>query len=143
MSKLVETAKRCKEILQNTEYKLDMVDWAIVPGAEFDDYTFKIDRLKELAADKNACGTTYCLAGFLALEADYPKEYVTSDGYFDHITFAADAVGTKEFSTEYDFLFNAAWSSKLELVHKRLDYVIEHDAVPCLDDWKEYGWYDE
>lgn len=140
MSKLVDTAKRCKEILQNTKYKLDMSDWALVPGAELDELTFKVDNLKEIAADKNVCGTTYCLAGFLALEDDYPEEYVDNAGYFDHIAFAEAAIGSGEFSHEYRFLFDAYWNSSLELAHKRLDYVIEHGSVPDFDEWKEYGY---
>lgn len=141
MSKLVDTAKRCKEILQNTEYKLEMRDWAIVQGEELDDCTFKADKLKARAAEKNVCGTSYCLAGFLALEAGYPSEYVDDEGYFDHVAFATDAIGHEEFRPEYDFLFNAHWNSSLELTHKRLDYVIENDAVPEYADWKEYGWF--
>lgn len=140
MSKLVQTAKRCKEILQNTKYKFDMSDWVLLEGGEC---CGMAETLKATAADENVCGTSYCLAGFLALEADYPKEYVDDDGYFDHIAFAEAAIGHSDLSMEYDFLFHGAWSSKLKLAHKRLDYVIEHDAVPDYDDWKEYGWYSE
>lgn len=114
LSKYQQTAKRILELEDN--FKLNMTMFC---------------SLNNSLNEEHECGTTYCLAGILAHQDGYPKEYISCiSGYFFYWSYSEDLIGFGIEENEWRFLFSEFWSNSLEHAKKRAQYVLENDACP-------------
>lgn len=127
LSKYQETAKRIIEILKVDNFELNMgsynsADAGLVLG--------------------HSCGTSFCLAGWLAYKDGYPEEYAYCETWFDHGAYSEDLIGNTESHVQdkWRFLFGTQWSDVKSLAIKRAEYVLEHDNYPHKSTWPAYGY---
>lgn len=127
LSKYQQTAKRIIEVLKSDEFELNM-------------------QLYNNRCDGNmpehACGTTFCLAGWLAFKDNYPSEYIElyddGDEVFCHISYSKMLIGECRSTDSWVFLFGSEWSNDKEKAIKRAEYVLEHGIYPSEELWSEY-----
>lgn len=115
LSKYQQTAKRIIDALNSDNFKLDMFSYT----------------------DESECGTTFCLAGWLAHKDDYPEDYLSGTGAFNYGAYAADLVGRGRYY-ESLFLFSSYWPNDKEAAIKRCEYVLKHDDCPDEEFWSDY-----
>lgn len=87
---------------------------------------------------KHTCKTTYCLAGLLAHEKNYPEEFHSPKklSKFDYTEFSYDSVDDEIIM--WEFMFSHKWEDCREHAIDRLNYVATFGEVPTGWDGKEY-----
>ena len=121
LSKFQETAKRILDFPE--DMNLHMASYSSEPVSEL------VDR-------KHTCGTTFCLAGWLAYKDGYPEEYYIN-GWFAHTEYSEDLIGNVSIDS-WEFLFDFIWPNDKELAIKRAEYVLEHGSHPPKELWSDY-----
>lgn len=88
----------------------------------------RVSMLKEL----NVCGTTFCIAGYLAHDDGYPKEYCgPGNGWFSYNSYASDLIGVASAgSKEFQFFFSPCWADVEDAARERMEFVLEHGVIP-------------
>lgn len=125
LSKYQETAKRIIEVLNYDEFELNM-----------DTYNSDGRILENTIVGEDTCGTSFCLAGWLAHKDDYPTEFFLY-GRFDHDEYANSLLdGDSDF--EWEFLFGPRWPNDKEAAIKRAQYVVDNGTHPPLSEWVDY-----
>jgi len=94
---------------------------------------------EEENVSKHGCSTSFCFAGFLALEDGYPEEYISSDGTFNYTLYSSNLIGYSSYGDQWDFLFSECWPNSLEALRKRCAHVLEHGDCPHWSTWDEWG----
>lgn len=78
--------------------------------------------------DPHACGTSFCLAGWLAFQDEYPGEYKT-DGYpFEYLEYSQDLV--MDNNHVWGFLFSENWPNDLGHAKDRAHYLLVNGDAP-------------
>jgi len=129
LSKFQETAQRILNFPET--FILDMGTYS---SSQDDDVT------KRRAHN---CGTSYCAAGWLAYQDEYPEQYREDVAWyplilFRHAEYSAALIGHEQFGLEWTFLFGDFWSDTFESLKKRAHYVLNHNAVPPKNQWYQY-----
>lgn len=118
--------------------KLQLLAKRILDEVLTQDFTLNMICYKNI----KECGTSYCLAGYLAMLDNYPKEFrdiVTSDNLieeeFNYHKYSNSLIDNK---MEWSFLFNPLNSNSKEDAKTRCNYILEHGKIPETD-WQLHG----
>lgn len=121
---LIQTAKRILRLEET--FQLDMSIYC----TNGDD----LERLLDKA--EHSCGTSYCLAGYLAHADGYPKKYRYADSIgpaFDYTKYSKVLIGedpNTHTSANWDWLFDSEWENSFEQAKARAQYVVDNHCIP-------------
>lgn len=119
--------KTCQRILKLEDFKITMNTFTNLPE---DKGVILMDVVNSNGKVKHPCGTSYCLAGMLAAQDNYPEKYRRSyaSGGFDFFAYIEDSLGCNDPSDKwYEFLFSMDWPNSLEAGKLRAQYLIDHN----------------
>ena len=92
---------------------------------------------EEILKVTHDCNTTYCAAGYLAHEDNYPDQYVGRDTQnpeigdcFRYQQYSENLIGFDRESLEWTFLFHHDWPDNLASLKMRAKYVLENGKCP-------------
>ena len=96
-----------------------------------------------LSVGEHTCGTAYCLAGYQAALAGYPRKFL-GGGLFIYNDFIESLTGNGSWSDASYFLYRSNWPDSREAALERIQYVIDHNGeYPPRSVWKDFGFKGE
>jgi len=79
----------------------------------------------------NSCGTTFCFAGYLAAEDDYPEDFICNESVFNpfrYNEYSMTLLGIENSNEAWDFFFCSLWPSTFKDLKERCQCVIDNDG---------------
>ena len=141
-TKLVETAKKVLELPDTLDSHVYMRKFQ----GSLD--TISPDFMQSVQESPNTCGTSFCIAGWLAAYDGFPKEhrdYSEIDKrnfHFKYIDYSETLTGQDSEDLEWKFLFFDYWPNSLKAAKKRAKHLIDNGGVaPPIETWlKEFDF---